>query len=508
MTTTAKEPIPSSTQAQSSTPGGPNAAQQTTRRTDAVGVEIPVVVHASRYSAATRGAGKTLPAVHEETRTVIVFPQGAVVRLSAAMTPGEPVVLTNQQTGSDVLCRVVNVKAQPGIQNYVDLEFTQRAPGFWGECFASERPSGAESSIVTTPPARVIPPAAPAPNPEPVSLPQSGTEPMSTVPVAATELPSPASALVSVPPIAPNVSPARTASAVPASSSISGMSSGLRLSQAEQAAQTKLASREPMWTEQNSSSQGSKKALWATAAAAVVVSLAVGGFMLGRRSGTPTTQLASTPANSATQPAVSAQPAVATEPAAPATPASLQPDGPASELAASREVAAAETSATKSGNATQPAPRRSGISVGKLRAPAYRAPATLASSEPPPVLAALGSALADNVIGSGLLSSAGRSNVPAPPPVPGGQLQAPKLISSPSPVYPTLARAQNIQGVVLIDALVDATGKVAEMKVISGPVLLRQAATDALRDWKYQPARLNGQAIAAHINVSISFAVR
>ncbi len=47
------------------------------------------------------------------------------------MAAGELVVLTNQQTGADVICRVVNVKTQPGIQNYVNLEFTQRAPGFW-----------------------------------------------------------------------------------------------------------------------------------------------------------------------------------------------------------------------------------------------------------------------------------------------------------------------------------------------------------------------------------------
>ena len=47
---------------------------------DAVGAEIPVTVHASRT---TQGLGKNLPAVHEETKTVIVLQQGAVVRLTA-----------------------------------------------------------------------------------------------------------------------------------------------------------------------------------------------------------------------------------------------------------------------------------------------------------------------------------------------------------------------------------------------------------------------------------------
>ncbi len=98
--------------------------------------EIPVTVHASRYSSASKGTGK-LPPVHEDTRTVIIFPQGAVVRLSATFTPGELVVLTNNRTGTDVICRVTSVKTQPGIQNYVHLEFTQRALDFWEENFLS-----------------------------------------------------------------------------------------------------------------------------------------------------------------------------------------------------------------------------------------------------------------------------------------------------------------------------------------------------------------------------------
>ena len=112
---------------------------QGSQPSDAIGAEVPVTIHASRYSAASKGAGK-LPPVHEETRTVIIFPQGAVVRLSAMVTPGELVVVTNNRTGADVICRVTSVKTQPGIQNYVNLEFTQRALGFWEEPRQAERP--------------------------------------------------------------------------------------------------------------------------------------------------------------------------------------------------------------------------------------------------------------------------------------------------------------------------------------------------------------------------------
>src|SRR5882724_6628482 len=79
-------------------------------RRDAVGAEIPVTVHASRT---TQGLGKNLPAVHEDTKTVIVLQQGAVVRLTASLSTGETVVLTNRMTGADVLCRVGSVKSQP-----------------------------------------------------------------------------------------------------------------------------------------------------------------------------------------------------------------------------------------------------------------------------------------------------------------------------------------------------------------------------------------------------------
>ena len=87
----------------------------------------------------------------------------------------------------------------------------------------------------------------------------------------------------------------------------------------------------------------------------------------------------------------------------------------------------------------------------------------------------------------------------------GWNLQPPKLMSSPSPVSPSLGRTKKMQGVVVIDALVDATGTVTDMRVISGPARLTQVAMDALRTCLYEPARLNGQPIPLHVQVSINF---
>ena len=87
----------------------------------------------------------------------------------------------------------------------------------------------------------------------------------------------------------------------------------------------------------------------------------------------------------------------------------------------------------------------------------------------------------------------------------GGDVKQAKLISSVPPTYPALARNQHVSGDVRVDALIDANGRVTTMKVVSGPTLLHQAAMDALRQWKYQPASLDGKPVPMHLTVTIQF---
>jgi len=94
---------------------------------------------------------------------------------------------------------------------------------------------------------------------------------------------------------------------------------------------------------------------------------------------------------------------------------------------------------------------------------------------------------------------------PAAPPAPRSEYRQPQLISSVPPVYPDVARGQNIRGDVVVDLLVDETGKVVQVQVISGPALLRGAVVDALRKNKYRPATLDGKATSAHVVVTIHF---
>ncbi len=115
------------------------------------------------------------------------------------------------------------------------------------------------------------------------------------------------------------------------------------------------------------------------------------------------------------------------------------------------------------------------------------------------------------VIG-GVLNTAAR---PVAPPVAkssgpmrvGGRVRPPKPIVQVRPDYPVLARQARIQGQVQIDAVLDEQGNVVEMKVVSGPPLLYQAAEDALKKWKYEPTYLNDQPIAVQMIVTITFAL-
>ena len=87
----------------------------------------------------------------------------------------------------------------------------------------------------------------------------------------------------------------------------------------------------------------------------------------------------------------------------------------------------------------------------------------------------------------------------------GGQLKPPRLISSVLPTYPTVAKQAGVEGDVVVDASIDSAGNVATAKVVSGPIMLRQAALDALRQWKYEPTMLNGQPVPVEITITIRF---
>ncbi len=74
------------------------------------------------------------------------------------------------------------------------------------------------------------------------------------------------------------------------------------------------------------------------------------------------------------------------------------------------------------------------------------------------------------------------------------------------PEYPAIAKRAKFEGTVFLDLLVDDKGNVVEHKVIRGaPMGLTESAVEAVRQWKYSPAMMNGQPISVWLNVSVRF---
>jgi periplasmic protein TonB len=138
MSPTLKETFPASTSAVS-TPLE-RSPQTAARRAEAaarrhpVCLEIPVSVNGVR---AVEGSEKREPFA-ENTRTVLVFADGAVLRLSAAVAPGQLLFLTNAQTQNEIVCQVVKSKNFKNVRGYVEVEFTELSIGFWGMRFPGD----------------------------------------------------------------------------------------------------------------------------------------------------------------------------------------------------------------------------------------------------------------------------------------------------------------------------------------------------------------------------------
>ena len=84
-------------------------------------------------------------------------------------------------------------------------------------------------------------------------------------------------------------------------------------------------------------------------------------------------------------------------------------------------------------------------------------------------------------------------------------IEAAKLISRVQPAYPALAIQARIQGNVVLHAIIGRDGQVSELQVLSGHPLLVNAALDAVRQWRYSPTLLNGQAVEVETTITVSF---
>ena len=102
---------------------------------------------------------------------------------------------------------------------------------------------------------------------------------------------------------------------------------------------------------------------------------------------------------------------------------------------------------------------------------------------------------------------------PPPPPPPQTQtpihlssgMRAPRKLTHVDPVYPRVAQAAHVEGTVILEAIIDASGAVTSVRVLRSIPLLDQAAVDAVRGWKFTPTLLNGVPVPIALTVTVRF---
>jgi TonB family protein len=533
--------------------GTPSAPYRTgTPGAEALCLEVPIRALGSRAFTHPGGEILTCEPFEEESITMLLLPRGAVIRLAAPVARGQDLVLMNKWTNKYVHCRVANIRISPEVKRYVEIEFTHTAPNFWAISFPKEAAKVVTAEFAPeTPAAPPTEPCVEAPwvVPEKALAAAAGaTPPMAAVVVPALaperaaaippsaaapqveldESPSPEPfflplATERVPLCEPVLAHMETAPVPPQSMEWDSLS-GPTLAQMEAAPVSPPSIKWDSLSEPAPRRSGALRAMVATA----VLCAAFLGYRIHSALEQP--PLTTLPTASSTD-GESVQPAAAATPAAVfAGPAmESRSDAPAAMLPSAGPSAAAAPASTNTVTVLAPEetrverPGRFVILNSKMTTPVHNAtsdpndlPDLTASTGDEPALAA--PQLNGEAPGTprGLLSATVPGLPPPPPPVPvpenAGDPAAPltpaRVVSSVPPIYPSLAKQAHIEGNVTIEAQIDASGKVAGMKVLSGPLALREAATDALAKWKFQPAQRGNQVTPISVIVTIQFVLR
>jgi TonB family protein len=570
-------------------------------RSNPVCLEIAVTIRSLPGEKGDASSGNFQP-TREEARTVIVFDNGAVLRLAGNFPVGQAVILSDHH-GRDVVCRVAGTRNLPTVKGYIEVEFLEPIADFWG----IHKPE--VQSNVSAPPAVVVaePPAVTQPQvvPSEPSIAPSIAPPLAP-PIAPSMAPSMAPSIA--PPLAPPT-PVRVAPTAPEIVAPSGNApsfediAGLMpmsppaiargnapessprmpvsrktdesthqtvewakpyspASAAEPVAEltsppatwevTSALARKPSAhidilgkfsssdsTSESSVSESRGKTPLIIGGAAVFLILGTGLFFLRhpRNSAAPSVvpvAAASQPTKPAVRVSTSAptpatNPQSAAEQAPASSPAITTATSVAKEIVPISEPVATSTvrHQANSANVRQPdqvdakQPDLSSQRPQKPRDLKMVAPTVesrsgrLVDGSVPDIEVASAARPAVGTPGGDLIPTVSHmDNPPAPPAVvarpsaSGKAVIQAKLISSTRPVYPPQARQSNIEGDVLVDAEVDAAGRVVTAKATAGPLFLRQAAIDTVWNWKYEPAMIDGMPTSSKVSIRIQFRLK
>jgi protein TonB len=439
--------------------------------------EFPVNAAGSRPKAG--GTGREL--FSEDTETVLIFENGAVIRLLATVTPGQLIFLTNLATKEEVVCEVLRKRLLRPAGCYVELQFTEKKKGFWG-----------------TPPA----PKAAANGPETVDPLKKPLETLvSEVQELLAKKPAPLTAAPSVEagattrkeasaPAAVRGSESRTKAGTAAPSegqetkvapvepndSIDELLPKPELDFSSARSEVNVKKHDPALLHKPIPEIGAKsrKVMWTMM---LLIALGAGvryghwfdSWTHGKSAGvTPRRQTESVPQPVPNKAATKNDVAPGTNEAK----EKLRAGGEKARPENNPEQPAVRASESAAANATEPGANGGGARMGKSETSAK-----VEAEESPK----------------------GGASVGEGPTVPA------KLTRSVNPVYPAEAMQSFITGNVKAEVVVEPTGHVGEVKVVSGPTQLKAAAVEALKKYEFTPATRGGKAVASKVMVTVKF---
>jgi len=523
----------------------------------------------------------------EDTATVLVSENGAVIRLAAAVVAGQLLFLTDKRTSSEVVCQVVRKRTFRPTECYVELEFTEPVPKFWGVEIPAKPPSpaqvetaqmveSAETTVEDAPPeapaapeqdvanlkhevetlreqiqalvqtkaeaakaeaeaalqqsakraettaaerSRIEPPAVPAtspaapPVPPPTPPAVASTPSPGKAPEAAAGTPPDMVAKPLVPMVLPKMTLAKEGGGKDAEEvdPLDCLLPKPDLDFSAVPAPRAVNDRRPLYDIYKPIRVGIGK-FWL----ALIIGSLLGVVLCGAwyMNWLPVPSLGGIAQMLHPTKSKKMESAVARHAApAGASRRATAPNATASGPDAGTTEPVDETSPQPAGG-TDEAADLPNTEAPTPEASAPPAPAVPKAKKPMAPTASSGRASAKE---KGNSAESLRKSAPGATPSPAAQLASPepvasdaalvppKLLKSVNPVYPPDAMLGFITGDVRVDAVVEPDGRIGALKILGGPMLLRQAAVDALKQYEYAPATQGGRAVAAHVTVTVKF---
>ena len=539
-----------------------------TTRPNPVALETPVTVTGAQPS--SEGARDLFT---EETRTILVFVDGAVIQLESAVSDGQLLFLTSKKSNEEVVCQVLRKRKFGSTACYVELQFTEDKPNYWGVSFPKGKKRGAEFTAAEQVAAEQTTEQKPG-TPPPARSEKDSEDLKAQVEALRkqlAELEKQNAAEAAAKAVAERAAAEEHAAAEAAireaeEAKASAAKAKRELDTAQQSAPENRAGaaggetllmppadpenkKVPGWTvkmalptQPKSAAAGAAKdregeslpnpeldfsrvpqtasaeEIAARASlknvspwreklriAGFVVVLGAVGFGAYEKLAPYLTDLIKKPAATASagkrapaKPAAAAQPspvgAAAPVPAGSAAASSATTAGAAPASTNAAVEPAGKQPGNKDGNATP-----AGVSEAKGSDPA---PPAVADEDTAKKASGAKERASKKARSTGVAAETAPSEVAVPADAP---VTAAKLLHAAPPVYPPEAMRHYITGDVKAELVVEASGRVGDVKVITGPSALRDAAVDALRKYEYAPATQGGKAVASKTTAVVKF---